>query len=509
MPNAASAAALYLRSSKDRSDVSPATQRHALEKLASSRSLSIARIYEDAVESGSTEDRPAFSALVRDLKNSNRGWTFLLVYDTSRLARRRYIAQALKYEAKKRGITIMYATRPADVDPITEVMLDSMFEAMDEVHSLTSRQKGLAGMAENVRQGWRAGGRAPFGYALKSFPTGAVREGRPVTKTKLMPSESAAAVRNYLRTRAQGMPRVEARRRADLPLPGATLIGIEWNALAYAGHTIWNKHREAGSGSKRRPRAEWHVKRDTHEALITEREADAIVAQLENSNVSHSIRQAKAAQSSFLLSGLLYSTDGRMWVGHGPYYRLRRRDDLPGKTVSAARVDEAVTRKLQEAISSDAYLEELIVASRKHVNATAPGADLEERIVQLERERARAAERSLTSDSAEVYMHLVEQRSRQIASLRSELAAVQHEATAGDYIRRLSIGDVRQLFADQDPPKAVRTLVERVVLDASLRCQVRLRAEERPRAWLSVASPAGFDSWPPELTLPIQLVGNG
>lgn len=56
---------------------------------------------------------------------------------------------------------------------------------MDEVHSLMSREKGLAGMAENVRAGFRAGGRAPYCYRLVSIDTGSIRDGEPVTKTRL------------------------------------------------------------------------------------------------------------------------------------------------------------------------------------------------------------------------------------------------------------------------------------------------------------------------------------
>ena len=65
-------AALYLRSSKDRNDVSLAAQRHELEKLATSRSLEIVTSYEDAVESGKTDDRPGFSELVRAIKDANK-----------------------------------------------------------------------------------------------------------------------------------------------------------------------------------------------------------------------------------------------------------------------------------------------------------------------------------------------------------------------------------------------------------------------------------------------------
>lgn len=497
--------ALYLRSSKDRGDISPATQRRALEALASSRSLTVARIYEDAVESGATEDRPGFALLVRDLRDTRRGWSNLLVYDTSRIARRRHIAQAVKHLAKKNGVAIHYATRPADIDPISEIMLDAAFEAFDEIHSLLSRQKGLAGMAENVRRGWRAGGRAPLGYQLRAIETGAMREGKAVTKSKLEPGPDAAGVREFLQARAKGVPRVVAARSISRKVDPATLVHLEWNALTYAGHTTWNVHREGGNGARRRPRAEWHVTRDTHPALITDAQAEAIVAQLETSNVGAAVRQARASRSSFLLSGLMFSPDGRMWVGHDRYYRLRRRGDLRDKKVRVDVVDAAVCQRVAELMASDAYLEQLLAATRKATAGAAPGANIEERIAKLERERARAAEHSLSAIDAGPYVRLVERRGQQIEALRRELEAVRREVAAGDDVRRMTVADVRALMAEQDVAKAVRTLVERVMLSPTLDCQLRMRAAPASRRGLSVASPEGCDTWPPELTYPIPI----
>jgi hypothetical protein len=79
---------------------------------------------------------------------------------------------------------VLYRTVP-ETDPITEMLLRSILQAMDEWHSLTSRRKGLAGMAENVRKGYRAGGRAPLGYRLEQVSTGAIRDGQPVLKSRL------------------------------------------------------------------------------------------------------------------------------------------------------------------------------------------------------------------------------------------------------------------------------------------------------------------------------------
>ncbi|HWH38395.1 MAG TPA: recombinase family protein [Usitatibacter sp.] len=496
MPNDSGKAALYLRSSKDRTDISPATQRHALEQLAASHSLLVARTYEDAVESGSTEDRPAFSQLLRDLKNAHRGWTYLLVYDTSRLARRRYIAQALKHECKKRGITILYATRPADVDPISEIVLDSMLEAMDEVHSLMSRQKGLAGMAENVRQGFRAGGRAPFGYQLAVLPTGAIREGRAVTKSKLELATSADQVRVYLKARADGVPRFLAIKQSGIQLPATSLIGVEWNALTYAGHTVWNVHREAGSGSKRRPRSEWHIKPDTHPALITEREAEAIVTQLETSSIGAAIRTSRAASSRFLLSGLLFSTDGRAWLGHGEHYRLRREYGLPGRIVPAVKLDTAIIETLDAFRRTPAYLETLLVGANGQRRTVQPGGEILAQIRRLERERQRAAEKAVEVEDGRVFEELIDTKGRQIAALQREMDAVEREAATGDGLRSLGIEELRDLIGSQDPTKVVRTLIERVVLEPTLDCQIRVRQAPYNGLWRSVASPRGLEPQP-------------
>ena len=153
-------AAIYARSSKDRSDVSIATQTHELTEIARVRDLEVVQTFEDAVVSGATEDRPGFGLLAEAIRNKRRGWSVLLVYDSSRIARRRYIAQAFKHHCRKHEVVIQYAKVPQDIDPISELVLDSVFEAMDEVHSLMSRDKAIAGQQENVRRGWRAGGRA-------------------------------------------------------------------------------------------------------------------------------------------------------------------------------------------------------------------------------------------------------------------------------------------------------------------------------------------------------------
>src|SRR5690606_20671261 len=104
---------------------------------------------------------------------------------------------------------------------------------------------------------------------------------------RLVPGDRAEAVQKYLKARAARTPRAAAAREAGLAdVPATTLLGMERNALTYAGHTVWGVHAERMGGayvggSKYRPRSEWTIRRDTHEALITEAEAEAILESLE------------------------------------------------------------------------------------------------------------------------------------------------------------------------------------------------------------------------------------
>ena len=113
----------------------------------------------------------------------------------------------------------------------------------------------------------------------------------------------------------------------------SSVIGVEWNAPAYAGHTVWNPHATAGTGHKRHPRSEWQITRETHPALITDAEAETILAQLETSRLGEAVSRAKASMNDrHLLAGLPCTPDGTLWVGYGKHYRLRRKAEGRGSS---------------------------------------------------------------------------------------------------------------------------------------------------------------------------------
>jgi site-specific DNA recombinase len=489
------AAALYLRSSKDRSDVSIAAQRHALVELAKAKSLPIIAEYSDAVESGKDDQRPGYQALLRDLGKRGRPWSTILAYDTSRIARRTFIAQTLQHEAKKQGVSILYVKVP-EADPITTVILQNVFQAMDEVHSLMSREKGLAGMAENVRRGFRAGGRAPIGYRLERVATAAVREGQAVMKSRLAPDPQAPAIAAYLRARAAGQHGTAAAKRLGLVVSRSTLVDVEWNALTYAGHTVWNMRRpkDGQAAGSRRPRSEWQIQRNTHTALITDAEAEALLSRLE----ARTGLFTRNRGSDYLLSGLLVRSDGKPWHGDRGSYRTA------GGSIDAEILERAMLEQFSIDFAAPAIVQAFAREARKlqdelvdrsELEAARAGVvDVEKRMAkltgliefareprpilarldELEEERRAAAERLMRAQDAQERVRVLEaiteaDVAQLLAGIATSMGDLDREALKG--VLRAWIGRI-----ELDPATRAGRVVYRLTLSRD-----------------KVASPRGFE----------------
>jgi len=110
-------------------------------------------------------------------------------------------------------------------------------------------------MKQNVRSGFRAGGRAPYGYRLKEVPASKHLKGGITTKTILEPNPPySEIITEYFERRAK---RENIRailkdfyKRGILSPSGNrhwsphSARSIEGNLEVYLGHTIFNRHNE-------------------------------------------------------------------------------------------------------------------------------------------------------------------------------------------------------------------------------------------------------------------------
>jgi site-specific DNA recombinase len=506
-------AAIYCRSSKDRAEIGLDIQRKELTAYAKAHGMRLVAEFSDMEISGSLDEtsRPGLARMLTALNSSSREWKSLLAVDTSRIARDPMLALYIQRECEKHEVRLHYSKVSVDGrDPMGEMLLGQL-QLFDRLHSRLSAVKGRAGLEVNVENGFRAGGRAPLGYKLQHTETGAVRGGVAVRKSKLvLDNATAKKVQQFLSKRAGGVARHIAAKETNLKKSQASLIGIERNALTYAGFTVWNmrqKHKPTREDNRKtmlwRPRSEWVISKEpTHEALIAREEAERILGLVDVSNPKPRTRGYQP--DACLLTGLLFTPEGIAYQADGKNYRVGRK----GKRISRAQLDERVLMKVAAEIRDEKFIGEIV--QRAHEMAD----EIEENPKELEAalracnakiERITSAIADMSSSLALKTKLLELERERE--KLTVDRAAAAERAGFKRALRRLTAKHVEAMleFAavplpglEEDVLGLRRTLgafVRRVAFDADSR-DLRVEYSVELRSGISgakLASPRGFE----------------
>jgi hypothetical protein len=106
-------------------------------------------------------------------------------------------------ECKRHGAQLLYSKLPLNGGgAFDETMLNAL-RAFDRLYGRLSADKGRAGMEGIIRNGHRAGRKAPLGYTIEHSTTGSVRCGVEVHKARLVVGRKIAPrVAEILRARA-------------------------------------------------------------------------------------------------------------------------------------------------------------------------------------------------------------------------------------------------------------------------------------------------------------------
>lgn len=202
-----------------------------------------------------------------------------MIYSTSRLARDRYVAALFERELNAVDVAIHYATGAADPTTSEGGLFIGMQQLWDEFERNKLSRETKRGMREASEQGYRAGGRAPYGYrrVQHAMPED-YRGDRSKARVTLEPEpEEAAAVSElfYLygerqlslkaiadHLNAPGGPpsprHVDSARNLRGHWSASTIRSILANAT-YNGCLVWNRldfapARQNGGGPKLRAR---------------------------------------------------------------------------------------------------------------------------------------------------------------------------------------------------------------------------------------------------------------
>ena len=287
---------IIARSSTDRHDVSCKSQIAEIEGEARKREEFVVKKlqFPRKRHSDFLED-PDFKDILAEAKQKDKKWNKIWFYDTSRLSRNRMKAQTTKAFFRRHGIEIEFLKIPKTGEEALDNVVEGILETFDQLLSDFSRAGSIRGQKQNIRSGYRAGGRAPYGYQLKKHKIGMNVDNNAIIKTTLEPHPiHFPIIKEYLERRTKGESQgaiISDFEERKIPSPSgnphwnkASLSAIEENLLVYCGHLVYNRYNRKIDGryiggQRYRPEKEWEINKNVHQAVITETQADAIKSQ--------------------------------------------------------------------------------------------------------------------------------------------------------------------------------------------------------------------------------------
>ena len=467
--------ALYERSSKDRNDVSVESQDRELRALAERSGEIVVAVFQDKIESAKDDNRPAFQKMMAEALSGKARFKKIYCYDTARFSRRQHLAQHNKRLLEVAGIKIDYLKLPKAEGSYGKMMI-SVSECFDELHSNKSREDGLRGMTQNVLNGYRAGGRAPYGYRLEREQVSANKNGA-VFKSKLVPDPvEFPKVREFLLGRLGGQSRNALNQELNMNLSSGRMLYIERSALIYAGHTLWNRHYapqdDMPTVKKERfkPREEWIVREGTHKAAISTEQAEAIMqgAELRRS------RFCQTGRTNYVLSALLKCRCGNSMVGDAGYYRCSKKCGAP--KIKGETIERTVSKSMVEDILSEEVFKEILREVQTQSARSAKPAT-SKKSIQQEINRLVAGQRKLTkllvsvSNNRPLLEEIDEMEERRVkleAELSKASEAVDVDIAKSANRLRKFLQKCRSGVVDGNSDKrrgTLRTLIERCVFN--------------------------------------------
>ena len=158
-------AACYARFSSDmqRSESIDA-QLRAINKYTNENNMVLVNNYIDMAKSGKNDDRPEFLQMIQDAKDDL--FDIIIVHKLDRFARNRYDSVRYRHELKKHNVKLLSVLENYDSDTPEGVLIESLYEGMNEYYIKNLSREIMKGLKENAYQAKFTGGVPPLCYNI-------------------------------------------------------------------------------------------------------------------------------------------------------------------------------------------------------------------------------------------------------------------------------------------------------------------------------------------------------
>lgn len=167
-------AAIYCRYSSDNQNYgSIDAQLRAIQEYCAKESIAIVKTYIDEAESATSDNRPQFVDMIRDV--AEKDFDIVIVHKLDRFARNRYDAAFYRRKLKDAGVRLISVLEPLDNSP-ESVILESVLEGMAEYYSLNLAREVKKGLREAALKCKHTGGVPPFGFDVTADKSYVINE---------------------------------------------------------------------------------------------------------------------------------------------------------------------------------------------------------------------------------------------------------------------------------------------------------------------------------------------
>ncbi|MGN0486624.1 MAG: recombinase family protein [Acutalibacteraceae bacterium] len=351
-------AACYIRvSTEEQIEYSPQSQLKEIRKYAKEHNYYIPDEYvfaDEGISGRSTAKRPAFNRMIAAAKRKPKPFEAVLLWKFSRFARNRTDAIVYKNLLRNQcGIDVISISESLGDDKGTAVILESMFEAMDEYYSINLSAEVKRTMQMKAENG-EALIPAPFGYQNENKQFVIDPERAPIVRMIFDSYEKGCGTRKI----AVMLGNMGVRTKRG-NLPDNRFVEYILRNPVYIGKIRWSDGRQNNRRRFKGDLTAFHLYDGQHEAIISPEQFDRVQKALEEAAKQYSKYQRKEAPKDFMLKGLVRcsSCGGTLTKSSAATPSLQCHNYSRGSChtshhITIAKLDSLISQALKAAVST-------------------------------------------------------------------------------------------------------------------------------------------------------------
>ncbi len=462
-------AACYIRvSTDDQTEYSPQSQLREIKKYAEQHGYYIPEEYiftDEGISGRTAAKRPQFQKLIVTAKKKPKPFDAVLLWKFSRFARNRTDAIVYKNLLRNEcGIDVISISEGLGEDRGTAVILESMFEAMDEYYSINLSAEVKRSMKMLAEDG-AALGPAPFGYKNENKQYVIDEVTAPIVKMIFNHYENGTGVITIARILSD----MGIKTKRGNP-PDNRFVDYILRNPFYIGKIRWSESKKNNQDRYRNNSEGTNVYDGKHEAIISREQFEHVQQILKEKERMYQKYQRKESTRVFMLKGLVRCdkcgstlTMASTATPSLQCHSYNRGSCNTSHSISLKKLNDIIISELKNCTETLNF--EITPIEPKDINTS----DAAFKMLEFEKKKLLKIKEAYEQgvDTLEEYKENKQRITQRIKELEADIKPIVIPITKKDYAKKIE--DVVKIIenptvSEQAKNEALRTIISNIVL---------------------------------------------